>query len=145
MPSSKFNASDAGDKSPSICKTPKPPLIPIIPGAPPPNIHGWAHAADITPVDPLNVAMYIPMKAIGAGYNFTGSRTVSGVTLALSLTRVLDPQPYLIRLDIQIPGDPPAFWSWYPIVVKWEPPFDSGLLTHIYVPNYDYQEARVTA
>lgn len=143
MPSNALNASNAKPGPPAYCHW-RPPLPFVPPFSPPPALQGWARWTDLAP-DPLpvDVAIYIPLPRIGTSWDWQGDATQHGFRLQLTLQRLQDPNPYAVTITIWTPWGATGNTVWNPVVVQFEPAWDTGLLRHVYVPALDFQEARV--
>lgn len=145
MPSNSFNASNPAAKPPAYCHFDPTPL-PIIPfGAPPPLLSGWARWTDLDPEFPIDVAMFIKLARDGVLFRWYGAATMNRITLTLTLERITDPNPWRVSLAKRWNHLGHEVLDWDPVTMQLEPTYDTGALTSVNIPGYDYRQARVMA
>lgn len=144
MTSNAFNRPHAAPSSPSYCYShhsclPQPP-----PGDPAPILNGYARWTDLDPEAPIDVAIYTPMPHLGAGWVWRGSVTKGTVTLQITLSRLIAPQPWAIQIDVWDQWRNPETYIWMPLVIQLEPAINTRLQTFVHLPGLDFRQARVT-
>lgn len=143
MPSNAFNASNPTKKPPPYCKSGKTPLpiffSPILPSC----LQAYARWTDLDPADPADISVYCSLSRVGGGWTWNGHAHKQGFTLYVTLSRVVDPQPWMVDLLLFWPSTWFEHTIWTPITFQLEPNWDTGPLQHITVPGLDFRQARV--
>lgn len=144
MPSNKFNASHPATKPPAYCWYRKIPLPPIIPPIFPMGLQGWARWTDLDPLGPFDLAIYCTCPRVGDSWQWMGEIAKGALKLRITLARLVDPQPWRIRLDKWVDGGSHELMFFPTFVMQLEPTWDTRLLTFTHLPGYDFRQARVT-
>lgn len=144
MPGSKFNRRPVPRRRPAICIAPAGSCLPPTDRRRPEYIAGFAQWTDLDPVAPTSAAGIIRAGPRSGGGTYAGEITTSGARL---LAFISDhwPTPLVdVTLYIFDPYRNPEVFAFPTASCPLEQPFDTGLLTKIYIPGYDLRVAHFT-
>lgn len=145
MPSSKFNQRPVPKQRPAICIAPAGSCLPPYDLAAPETLTATIVAVslnDPTPYDWRAMATTDPRETWPA-YALT-LRFPDGI-LHLRAEQQLDPNLWNVTFDCHPDGGAPKLLFWTDLPIDPAAPFDTGLLTKMYVPGINYYRARLTA
>lgn len=144
MPSSLFQMRRHTRRPPPTCKSSwregRIPLSPLIPNV----LTGWVRWIDTTPTPPVDIALTIDVYAQAGPTEYFGITRVPGAQLTLSILTNADPTLYDVLLELTTPtwtdGD-----SWHDLPRPSDSClWDTGILSHIYVPDTDANYAMLS-
>lgn len=144
MPSNAFNASNPTKKPPAYCWYRKDPLPIFFPPIGPARLQGYARVTNLWPIpQPTDIAIYTTMNRLNSTWVWQGGIEKMGYHLWITLSRIVDPQPWQLDVVIYTPWDTWGIYIWSPITMQLEPSWDTGRQQNVDDPGIDFQEARV--
>lgn len=145
MTSNKFSGYQPLIKPPARCKSQKIILPPVLPLEPPRDLNGYARWTDLDPLGPLDISMAVPMPQVDDDWQWSGQKTVKGTLFVITLTTT-GPGGYAhVTLDVWRTPTAHEGFAFDPLPLQPEPPWDTGLLTYVHLPGYDFREAQVAS
>lgn len=145
MTSNKFTDRRPLIKSPSICRSLHEKLPPILPGDPPPDLGGYARWTDLDPLGPLDVSMAVLMPRVNDLWKWQGQTYVKETLFVITLDTTGPGGYATVTLGVWRTPDAYEGFAFDPVQLAPEPPWDTGPLTYVHLPGYDWREAQVAS
>ncbi len=139
--SSKFGPAKVSIKLPVVCIKPRANLpLPYVAGVPNAlHVTAWWYDAAI----PARLAESFPLYVDSGLPGWSGSSGHAGLNLRVSVQIMPAADTYDVAIQIRRIMDILDDDSWHGVIIAPGPPFNSGLLQHIYVPNDDANGVRI--
>lgn len=144
MPGNKFNQTHPPIGPPAYCWYRKDPLPIILPPIGSPQLQGYARWTDLDPVMTTDIAIYTTMNRRGDDWFWSGQITKNRRTLSIVCARAALPNNWQVTIEVDFPTGLPEQYTWYDLHPDPDRDFDTGPLTHITIPAFDFRHARVT-
>lgn len=142
MPSSKFNRNPIPRLRPPICHPPPDPPYPIVPITKPRQLSGFLRWTDLDPAEEFvpDLSAYVDLPQINPTPTYEGRTPDARFHVVARVQLQTAPNRFLIQLFLYQLGILQESHSWSDVQVAF--PFDTRLLTHTIIPNYDFRLAR---
>lgn len=145
MPSSKFNQRPVPKRRPAICIAPAGSCLPPIDPLMPLNLVGSCGWMDLDPLTPVDLSALITTGNRQTPIAWSGQAILTQGTLSILIQQTDPAGFYDVTLGIDAPPQPPGHYTWPNVFIDPTQPFDTRLLTHVYLPGIDRGFARFAA
>ena len=143
MVSNAFSRPYPKPNPPAYCAFRKIPLPVVPPFFPPPVLQGYARWTDLDPLNPTDIAIYVPMPSTDVTNCWQGEATVGAKRLIITLVGTVEPNAWTLSLNIWHTIHDWEGMAFPNFAMQLEPSWDTGLQSHVYLPGLDFREARV--
>lgn len=142
MPSSKFNRRPVPRLRPPICVPPAGSCLPPFDRRRPPKIRGYVNWTDADPIAPVAAYALITAGPRTPGGDYSGQADFSNGYLGVTVHDNWPTPTVLVSIWVHDPWRTPEWHHWPDVAMPLDEPFDTHLLTTIYLPVNDFRIAR---
>ena len=142
MPSSKFNQTPVPRRRPAICVAPLGSCAPPYDRRRPPSLSGYIHWVNADPEQPVYSFGLIHCPHRDAGGTYMGETELKTSRLGVIIADQYPTPSAIVAIWIFDQWRRPEWHTWPDVPMPLDKPFDTRLLTTIYIPGNDFRIAQ---